>query len=68
MHAMLRAWREVGYIAMNSMGFHGAGTQRKVNANRSVSLDLYDLVLETMEADENQISNSVSATCATVLS
>jgi integrase/recombinase XerC len=51
MHAMLKAWREVGYIAMNPMGFHGAGTQRKVNANRSVSLDLYDLVLETMEAD-----------------
>jgi integrase len=51
-HAMFRAWREVGYIAMNPMGFHGAGTQRRVNVNRSVTLDLYDLVLETMEADE----------------
>lgn len=51
-HAMFRAWREVGYIAMNPMGFHGAGTQRKVNAERAVSLDLYDLVLETMEAEE----------------
>ena len=47
-HAMFRAWREVGYIAMNPMGFHGAGTQRKVNAARAISLDLYDLVLETM--------------------
>lgn len=51
-HAMFRAWREVGYIAMNPMGFHGAGTQRRVNANRAISLDLYDLVLETMEAEE----------------
>lgn len=51
-HAMFRAWREVGYIAMNPMGFHGAGAQRKVNVNRAVTLDLYDLVLETMEAQE----------------
>lgn len=53
-HAMFRAWREVGYIAMNPMGFHGAGTQRKVNAERAISLDLYDLVLETMEAETKQ--------------
>ncbi|QYF93050.1 hypothetical protein KY495_20485 [Massilia sp. PAMC28688] len=51
-HAMYRAWREVGYIGMNPMGFHGAGTQRKVNANRAVPLDLYGVVLETMEAEE----------------
>jgi site-specific recombinase XerD len=51
-HAMFRAWREVGYIPNNPMGFHGAGAQRKVNTGRSVSLDLYDLVLETMEAQE----------------
>jgi multidrug efflux pump subunit AcrA (membrane-fusion protein) len=48
-HAMFLAWREVGCVAMNPMGFHGAGTQRKVNVNRSVTLDLYDPVLETME-------------------
>jgi hypothetical protein len=46
---MFLAWREVGCVAMNPMGFHGAGTQRKVNVNRSVTLDLYDPVLETME-------------------
>ena len=51
-HAMFRAWREVGYIAMNPMGFHGAGTQRKVNADRAISLDLYDLILETMDAED----------------
>jgi integrase/recombinase XerC len=51
-HAMFRAWREVGYLSHNAMGFHGAGAQRKVNPRRSVSLDLYDLVLETMEAQE----------------
>lgn len=51
-HAMFRAWREVGYIALNPMGFHGAGTQRKVNPGRAISLDLYDLVLETMDAQE----------------
>jgi integrase/recombinase XerC len=51
-HAMFRAWREVGYLSHNPMGFHGAGAQRKVNPRRSVSLDLYDLVLETMEAQE----------------
>lgn len=48
-HALFRAWREVGYVQANPMGFHGAGSQRKVNANRAVSLDLFDLVLETME-------------------
>lgn len=51
-HAMFRAWREVGYIAMNPMGFHGAGTQRKVNAQRTIELDLYELVLETMDAEQ----------------
>jgi site-specific recombinase XerD len=48
-HALFRAWREVGYIHANPMGFHGAGTERKINANRALSLDLFDLVLETME-------------------
>lgn len=48
-HALFRAWREVGYVRSNPMGFHGAGTERKINANRAVSLDLFDMVLETME-------------------
>ena len=53
-HAMFRAWREVGYVAMNPMGFHGAGTQRKVNPRRAIPLDMYDLVLETMEVEEKR--------------
>ena len=28
-HALFRAWREVGYVQSNPMGFHGAGTERK---------------------------------------
>jgi hypothetical protein len=33
---MFRAWREMGYIQINPMGLHGAGTVRKVNANRAI--------------------------------
>jgi site-specific recombinase XerD len=52
-HAMFRAWREMGYIQINPMGLHGAGTVRKVNANRAVSSDLYDMVFQCMdEADK----------------
>ena len=52
-HAMFRAWREMGYIQINPMGLHGAGTVRKVNANRAVSIDLYDMVFQCMdEADK----------------
>jgi site-specific recombinase XerD len=49
-HAMFRAWREMGYIQINPMGLHGAGTVRKVNANRAVSMDLYDVVFQSMDA------------------
>jgi len=51
-HAMFRAWREMGYIAINPMGLHGAGTVRKVNAQRAVSLDLYEMVFAAMDATE----------------
>lgn len=51
-HAMFRAWREMGYIHINPMGLHGAGTVRKVNVSRAVSPDLYDIVLEAMEAED----------------
>jgi integrase/recombinase XerC len=49
-HAMFRAWREMGYIQINPMGLHGAGTVRKVNANRAVPMDLYDVVFQSMDA------------------
>ena len=51
-HAMFRAWREMGYIQINPMGLHGAGTVRQVNANRAVSIDLYDAVFQSMDAVE----------------
>ncbi|MFZ4878423.1 tyrosine-type recombinase/integrase [Janthinobacterium sp. Mn2066] len=51
-HAMFRAWREMGYIHINPMGLHGAGSVRKVNTNRAIAPDLYDIVLEAMEAEE----------------
>jgi len=51
-HAMFRAWREMGYIQINPMGLHGAGTVRKVNANRAVSIDLYDMVFACMDEAE----------------
>lgn len=51
-HAMFRAWREMGYIAINPMGLHGAGTVRKVNANRAVPIDLYDMVFAAMDASD----------------
>lgn len=51
-HAMFRAWREMGYIHINPMGLHGAGTVRKVNVSRAIAPDLYDIVLEAMEAQE----------------
>lgn len=49
-HAMLRAWRELGYIHINPMALHGAKTARKVNAKRAISPDLVEMVLDTMEA------------------
>lgn len=49
-HSMFRAWREMGYIQINPMGLHGAGTVRKVNTNRAVLIDLYDMVFEAMDA------------------
>nr|WP_315219910.1 tyrosine-type recombinase/integrase [uncultured Duganella sp.] len=49
-HAMFRAWREMGYIQINPMGLHGAGSVRKVNTNRAVSIDLYEMVFQAMDA------------------
>jgi site-specific recombinase XerD len=51
-HAMFKAWHSMGYIRINPMGLEGAGTQRKINARRAVDLDLYELVLATMEREQ----------------
>lgn len=60
-HAMFRAWREMGYIQINPMGLHGAGTVRKVNTSRAVAPDLYDLVLNAMEAADKPTFTSRQA-------
>lgn len=48
-HAMFCAWHEMGCIQINPMGLQIAGTVRKVNANRAVSIDLYDMVFEARD-------------------
>lgn len=60
-HAMFRAWREMGYIQINPMGLHGAGTVRKVNVERAVEPDLYNIVLETMEVQSKPTFSSRQA-------
>lgn len=49
-HAMFKAWRETGYIRLNPMALDGAGSRREINAHRSVDVDVYQLVLQTIEA------------------
>lgn len=48
-HAMFKAWHNTGYIRRNPMAIEGAGARRTINANRAVDVDLYELVLATME-------------------
>lgn len=51
-HAMLKAWHSMGYIRINPMGLEGAGTRRAINARRAIDVDLYDLVLKTMDGEQ----------------
>ena len=51
-HALFKAWHNTGYIRINPMAIEGAGTRRTINAHRAVDIDLYDLVLETMEREQ----------------
>lgn len=44
-HALFNAWNKMGYVRINPMGLSGTKNVRKVNAQRSISLDLYDAVL-----------------------
>jgi integrase/recombinase XerC len=53
-HALFQAWHKTGYIRINPMALTGAGTARKVNGQRAISLDLYDLVLNVMEQEEKR--------------
>ncbi|MEC4722776.1 tyrosine-type recombinase/integrase [Noviherbaspirillum sp. CPCC 100848] len=49
-HALFNAWHRMGYIRINPMGLVGTTNARKVNAQRAISLDLYDLVLRGIES------------------
>lgn len=51
-HAMFKAWRETGYIRLNPMALDGAGSRRTINAHRSVDIDVYQLVLRTIEEEQ----------------
>jgi len=51
-HAMFKAWHGTGYIRINPMALEGAGTRRSINPRRAVDVNLYELVLETMEKEE----------------
>lgn len=51
-HAMFKAWRETGYIRLNPMALDGAGSRRTINAHRSVAIDVYQLVLQTIEEEQ----------------
>lgn len=50
-HAMFKAWQTMGYIRINPMGMEGAGSKRSVNARRAIDVDLYQLVLQTLERE-----------------
>ncbi|WP_305825530.1 tyrosine-type recombinase/integrase [Massilia brevitalea] len=51
-HALFKAWHGSGYIRINPMALEGAGDRRSINARRAVDVNLYELVLETMEEEE----------------
>lgn len=51
-HAMFKAWRETGYIRLNPMALDGAGSRRTINAHRSVDVDVYELVLRSIEEEQ----------------
>ncbi|NML62011.1 hypothetical protein HHL21_13175 [Massilia sp. RP-1-19] len=51
MDAMFKAWHTMRYVRINPMGMDGAGSKRKVNVRRAIDVDLYQLVLQTLERD-----------------
>lgn len=51
-HAMFKAWHATGYIRLNPMALDGAGSRRTINAHRSVDVDVYQLVLQTIEEEQ----------------
>lgn len=51
-HAMFKAWHATGYLRINPMALDGAGSLRTINAHRSVDVDVYQLVLQTIEEEQ----------------
>ncbi len=50
-HAMFKTWHAMGYLRINPMVLDGAGARRKINAQRSIDLDVLQVVLATLERD-----------------
>ena len=49
--ALFSAWRDAGYIPLSPMAMTKIRKPRKINASRSMSLDVYALVLEVIARD-----------------
>lgn len=50
LHALFMLWRDQGYIRFIPLGLAGASHARPVNTQRAISLELYQLILNSMEA------------------
>lgn len=50
--AMFNAWHNTGYIRINPMAVEGPGAHRTIKAHRAIDVDLYELVLATMEREQ----------------
>ncbi|TFW01518.1 hypothetical protein E4K72_14160 [Oxalobacteraceae bacterium OM1] len=60
-HALFNAWHKMGYVRFNPMSLIGAAEARKVNTNRAIPLDLYDVVLETIQRSATEAFTSRQA-------
>ena len=49
LHALFTTWRDQGYVRFVPLGLASASHARPVNTQRAISLDLYQLVLDSME-------------------
>lgn len=51
-HALLKAWHSMGYIRINPMALTGSMSARKINVERSISEDVFDIVLSTLASSD----------------
>jgi len=51
-HALFKAWHSMGYIRINPMALTGSLAGRKINAERSLSADVFNIVLDVLAADD----------------